>query len=219
MELSAAWLRPLFESSDDLGLILSPEGIIQLANPKAIEVLGVEVAGSSLRDRVPGEQAQLWLDLIRRPAVIGAGVGLVLLDAQGRRVPVDPRVTAAFEEQGARLLLAHDLRPLEALQRALEAARLQLSEEKEHRVLAALAGAAAHELNQPLTAVLGYAELVRRKLSDDGQMAEMLDLIIEQSERMATLVKKIGRATKFETKSYLSDTLIVDFDRAEDEKK
>jgi signal transduction histidine kinase len=67
--------------------------------------------------------------------------------------------------------------------------------------------------------VMGYAELLRRKVPDGDSMAEILDVILSESERMAALVRKIGRASKFETKSYLLGSRIVDLDRAADEPK
>ncbi len=45
-------------------------------------------------------------------------------------------------------------------------------------------------------------------------MAETLDIILSEAQRMAGLVRKIGRVSKFETKSYLLGTRIVDLDRA-----
>jgi signal transduction histidine kinase len=117
------------------------------------------------------------------------------------------------------VVIARDLRAAEALERELDAARMQISADKEHLVLAALAGAAAHELNQPLTSVMGYTELLRRKIPDGDAMAEVLDIILSESERMAGLVRKIGRVSKFETKSYLLGSRIVDLDRAGEDRK
>ena len=47
-------------------------------------------------------------------------------------------------------------------QRLLDAQqKLQLSEKQ--ALVAELAGAAAHELNQPLTSIIGYAQLIERQ--------------------------------------------------------
>ncbi len=221
MDLAALLLEQLFERNPDAILLVLPEGVVQRGNAAALEVLGrtaPDLAGRSMREIVPEDQVDVWLELVRRPVPIPSDLGLSMRDAAGQRVPVDLTILAA-EAQPERVLIARDLRAVQALQRELDAARLQISEDKEHLVLVALAGAAAHELNQPLTSVMGYTELLRRKTPDGDATAEILDIILSESERMAGLVRKIGRVSKFETKSYLLGSRIVDLDRAGDQKK
>ena len=221
MDLAASLLEELFERNPDAVLIALPSGTLQRANAAAQNMLGRtarELSGSSVREIVPEDQVDVWLELIRRPMPVSADLGLAMRDSAGQRVPVEPAILA-HEARPERVIVAKDLRAIEALGRELDAARVQISEDKEHLVLAALAGAAAHELNQPLTSVMGYTELLRRKVPDGDPMAEILDIILSESERMAGLVRKIGRVSKFETKSYLLGSRIVDLDRAGQERK
>jgi signal transduction histidine kinase len=81
-------------------------------------------------------------------------------------------------------------------------------------VVAQLAGAAAHELNQPLTSVLGYAEMLRRRIPETDPARRSVDIIFREGERMADIVRKIGRITRYETKNYVGNTMIVDLDKA-----
>jgi signal transduction histidine kinase len=80
--------------------------------------------------------------------------------------------------------------------------------------VAELAGAAAHELNQPLTSVIGYAALLRRQLADSPQHLASLQIISDEAERMAEIVRKVGRITKYETKSYVGGAKILDLEKA-----
>jgi signal transduction histidine kinase len=77
----------------------------------------------------------------------------------------------------------------------------------------------AHELNQPLTSVMGYAELLRKTLADDARTLGFVETILRETERMAELVKKIGRLTKYETKRYVGGAQILDLDRSTEESK
>ncbi len=43
--------------------------------------------------------------------------------------------------------------------------------------MVALAGTTAHELNQPLTSVMGYAELLKRKIREDDPSWRAIDII------------------------------------------
>ena len=81
-------------------------------------------------------------------------------------------------------------------------------------MIAELAGTAAHELNQPLTSVMGYAELLKRRIPESDPNYRAVDIIFRESERMAEIVRKIGRITRYETKTYIGNTRIVDLDRA-----
>jgi PAS domain S-box-containing protein len=221
VSFAVSLLEEVFERNPDVILIVLPNGTIQLGNQAARAVLGrtlEDLRSRTLREIVPEDQVDVWSELIRRPMPIPSDLGLSMRDAAGQRVPVELTILAVAT-QPERVLIARDLRAIEALQRELEAARLQISEDKEHLVLVALAGAAAHELNQPLTSVMGYTELLRRRVPDGDSMAEILDIILSESERMAGLVRKIGRVSKFETKSYLLGSRIVDLDRAGEEKK
>ena len=89
-------------------------------------------------------------------------------------------------------------------------------ESEKQSMLAELAGAAAHELNQPLTSVLGYADLLRRKVADDDPNFRSVEIIYREAERMAEIVKKIGNVTRYETTTYVGNVKIVDIDKASD---
>ncbi len=55
-----------------------------------------------------------------------------------------------------------------------------------------LAAGVAHEINNPLTTILGNAQLLQRKLPDrDGELQEMVDLIIQASERASQAVRDL----------------------------
>lgn len=77
-----------------------------------------------------------------------------------------------------------------------------------------LAGTAAHELNQPLTVVLGYAQLLAKKLEAGSPMAKQIGLLRKEAERMAEIVKKLGQITRYETTEYVEGAKIIDLDRS-----
>ncbi|HLV60009.1 MAG TPA: histidine kinase dimerization/phospho-acceptor domain-containing protein [Fredinandcohnia sp.] len=77
-----------------------------------------------------------------------------------------------------------------------------------------LAGTAAHELNQPLTVVLGYAQLLSWKLEEGSPMARQVALLRKEAERMAEIVRKLGQITRYETTEYVDGAKIIDLDRS-----
>jgi len=80
-----------------------------------------------------------------------------------------------------------------------------------------LAGAAAHELNQPLTSVMGYAQVLQRKLDPADANLGAVKTILEEADRMAAIVRKLGGLTRYETKSYVGGAQIIDLDRSAQE--
>lgn len=54
-----------------------------------------------------------------------------------------------------------------------------------------LAAGIAHELNNPLTGVLTFTTLLRNKLPDGSADAEDLDLVIRETKRCATIIKRL----------------------------
>lgn len=76
-----------------------------------------------------------------------------------------------------------------------------------------LAGAVCHDMNQPLMAITGYAELVLMDCPDDVPYRHKLAKIVEQVAKVGAITKKLMHVTRYETKTYL-DRQIIDIEKA-----
>ena len=54
-----------------------------------------------------------------------------------------------------------------------------------------LAAGIAHELNNPLTGVLTFTSLLRKKMPDGSEDAEDMDLVIRETRRCASIIKRL----------------------------
>ena len=54
-----------------------------------------------------------------------------------------------------------------------------------------LAAGIAHELNNPLTGILTFSHFIREKFTDGSQEAEDLDLVIRETKRCATIIRRL----------------------------
>ncbi len=136
----------------------------------------------------------------------------------GEHIPVIISASLLMEEgeEMAWVAVLADQRERLSIERRLSSAEEKLRESEKQAMIAELAGAAAHELNQPLTSVLGYADLLRRKLTQSDPLFRSVDIIYREAERMAEIVKKIGRITRYETTTYVGKVKIVDIEKATD---
>jgi len=154
------------------------------------EISAWEISGRKERRR--------WRRAVVLPIRTGAGAGLggnkgkvvgaIVVCADGLQV--------STEDDGGKLAVERMLSPLEAL-----AARLGTTMENEmlsERLLRGeklaglgqLAGGVAHALNNPLTAVLGYAELMA-DTSGDGRVQEDARTILAQAMKMRETVERL----------------------------
>jgi CheY-like chemotaxis protein len=106
---------------------------------------------------------------------------------------------------------------LSGLNRELKRTQEKLIEKEKEAAVVEMAGAASHELNQPLTAIMGNLQLAISKLSPDDPLAEKLNRVLNQVERMVDIVKKIGQITRYRTKKYAENVNIVDINNSSDQ--
>ncbi|MGB8656704.1 MAG: response regulator [Candidatus Zixiibacteriota bacterium] len=90
----------------------------------------------------------------------------------------------------------------------------KLIEKEKESAVVEMAGAASHELNQPLTAILGNLQLILARLPAGDPLTEKLNKVLDQVERMVKIVQKIGQITRYRTKKYAENVKIVDIDKS-----
>ncbi len=131
-------------------------------------------------------------------------------------VPVSLTASIIYEDgrEVASVGILTDLRERIRMEQRLLQAQQKLQITEKQALVAELAGAAAHELNQPLTSIMAYAELVQRQSPAGASHLRAIGVIQEQSERMAAIVKNIGRITKYETTDYVGGARMLDLDRS-----
>ncbi|OGQ94864.1 MAG: hypothetical protein A2284_00065 [Deltaproteobacteria bacterium RIFOXYA12_FULL_61_11] len=82
-------------------------------------------------------------------------------------------------------------RELHTANEELRRAESQLVQSAKMAAVGQLGAGIAHELNQPLTAIKGYATLLQRDLRDHPRQNQHLEVIIEQAGRMAKIIQNI----------------------------
>lgn len=218
------FLEALIAQSVDAIIASDMSGRILLFNPAAERVLGYdadEVLGQPMIEKLyPNGVARRIMAMLRAKAHGGPGrleqTRATILAKDGTEVPISMTGGMIFEagQPSATFGIFTDLRERLEIENDLARMRLELMEREREAIAAQLAGAAAHELNQPLTSVMASVELLQRRLGDDDAHAHMVDTILAETERMARIVRKIGRITHYETTAYVGSTRILDINRS-----
>ena len=81
-----------------------------------------------------------------------------------------------------------------------------------------MAGGAAHELNQPLQVVLGYASMISMQMEDDHPLKDKVEKLREEVDRLADIGKKIANISDYAVRDYVGDVKIVDIHQASRDK-
>ncbi len=224
------FLESLIDASVDAIIAADMKGEILLFNTGAERIYGYEQADVIHHMHVtqlypPGGAAEV-MRLLRSPTHGGPGrleqIRFEAVDKDGKRVPINLSAAMILDEMGkpyATVGIFGDLREKLRVEERLAQAQEKLALSEKQALIAELAGTAAHELNQPLTSVMGYAELLLRKVADGTPEHRAATVIVKEAERMADIVRKIGKITKYETKSYVGAQKILDLDRATGEDK
>lgn len=94
--------------------------------------------------------------------------------------------------------------------------RLEHSQRLALEAALATAGAAAHELNQPLMALAAMAELMATTKQPE-RIRELAKLVSEQAERAGRITHRLVNLVRFETKPYVGEVKILDLQASSEE--
>jgi len=127
----------------------------------------------------------------------------IVLDAGGDEFIAKPTTP---QDLRARLIVARRRIEQDAARRRAED---ELSKSRWLTGIGEATLALQHEINNPLSALLGNAELMRMDLADKGQRNELLDVIYEQALRIAEVVRRLRRLKNPESVDYVGGSRMI----------
>jgi len=225
LQRTKEFFENLINSSVDAILASDMKGNILIFNQGAEKITGYkaqEVVGkvNIIDIYIPGAAKDIMRKM--RSTEYG-GIGKLetshysLVGKDGAEIPINVSAAIIYEDgkEIATVGIFHDLRPRIRVENELRSAQEQLFEVEKQAAIAALSGAAAHELNQPLTSILGYAELLQKRLqSGDEIVNKAVNTIAQETDRMSGIIRKMGQISQYRTRDYIGRTRIVDFEKA-----
>jgi len=242
LRLSEERFRSIFESATDSIIVWDKGYNYLYANQAAVEQVGAahdKLIGKNIRDGLAHlpEFMGLWMERIDR--VFDSGQPMRVEDAVevGSRTVYSESVLSPIKDTSDKMFavavlyrdvtdrkeMENRLRQqnvaLEDSNQELERANRQIIEQQKSiieeerlKVLLQMAGATAHELNQPLMALLGYIELMAMDRDDPEKVGKYSDQIEDAGRRIAEIVRKIQTIRHDEVKHYAGETTILNLD-------
>jgi two-component system sensor kinase FixL len=216
-----ALLQAIVETSPDGLITIDERGLVQSFNPAAERMFGYgaqEVIGRNIRMLMPSPYREEHDAHIARylrtgeKRIIGIGREVLGQRRDGTSFPLELAVGEVHAE--GRSIFAGFVRDVSARRVAEERLR-ELQAELVHvsrlSAMGEMASALAHELNQPLTAIINYAQATRRLLGGAGDeryatLSGLLDKTAQQASRAGQIIHRLRQfIAKGETERALAD--------------
>jgi PAS domain S-box-containing protein len=181
---------------------------VSFMNPRAEALTGWtrgEAAGAALDalfhlvDEDTGEpvEGSAWR-LLREPGAGNQTRQALLRDRQGRECPIEDSSSPILDEGGrltGAVLVFRDLSERRGIERALRAAEAEVARVAQLTRMSELAAAIAHEINQPLAAIVTSAgaglNWLRREPPDLGETRDILGRIQSDGSRAADVIRSL----------------------------
>ena len=116
-----------------------------------------------------------------------------------------------------------DMREILEMRKNLEEAHLQLVQSEKIASVGRMAAGVAHEINNPLSGIMIYAELIKDSIHDNTQMLEDIQEIITQTLRCKRIVaellefsrQSVGKISSFDMKELIEKSLNILINQAQ----
>lgn len=196
------FLSNLIQSSVDGIIAADMKGEVIIFNEGAEKLLGYkseEVVGElSVKKLYPKGVARELMRKMRLEKHGGKGklVGhqLIGVAKNGERIPVSLSGAIVYDETGEEMASVGfftDLRERNRMRKQLEEVQMHLVQSERMASLGKLAAGIAHEINNPLSGLLLFAQILQDRFSDDKQADSDLERIVEECIRCKEIVQRL----------------------------
>jgi PAS domain S-box-containing protein len=198
---SNAFLRNLILSSVDGVIAADITGKILIFNEAASEISGYKIEEAlsclNIRDVYPGDGARDIMKKLRSDDFGGKGkLKSYIVDVRGKNgenIPISLNASIVYEEERevATIGFFHDMRETLRMRKELEKAQIQILQSEKMASLGKLAAGVAHQLNNPLSSIILYTQLVLEEYKLEEGARNDLTRVYKEAQRSKDTVKEL----------------------------
>lgn len=195
------FLEKIIHSSASAIVAADHTGNILLMNEVAEELFGYTFEEANRLKNVahiyPPGGAQEVMRKLRDEALGGRGKlqgeKTTIINSGGEEIPVELNASIIYEgdRELASMGIFNDLREKLAVEQELRRTQAQLAQSEKMASMGQLAAGVAHEINNPLTGILFFAELALESMEEGHPVMENLKNITEDVRRCKRIVKNL----------------------------
>jgi two-component system, LuxR family, sensor kinase FixL len=201
-------LQAIIETAPDGLIAIDERCLIRIFNPAAerlFQYRAGEIIGRNISCLMPSPDRERHDGYVARylrtgeKRIIGIGRTVVGLRKDGSTFPMELAVgEARLGDQRLFTGFVRDLTERQRAERRLHELQAELLQVSRLSIMGEMASGLAHELNQPLTAIMNYVQACRRLLErgDDGGLErarELMDKAVNQATRGGQIINRLRR--------------------------
>lgn len=208
--------RKITQAAKDGIVMIDDAGMVTFWNESATDIFGydeTEMLGKDLhRVLAPAkfeESHRKGLENFIRTgegSMVGSTRELRALHKEGYELPIELSLSSVkIDEKWHGIGLVRDIRERQKAEK-------QAREAERDRVLIEMAGAAAHEINQPLSVISGLCQTLLELTEPESELGEDLKYMFEAAREIEHIVVRMQRLNAYKTKEYVGSARVVDLD-------
>jgi len=194
-------LRTIMEYANDAIFFVDTRGNIRFFNRKAAELYGYtadEVLGKPYSTLVPKRFQEAHCKSMEKYLSLDeSAISGKIVEGMGERKDGSEffveTSTAILEQRGERYLIAilRDITERKQADEEKKKLETQLYQSQKMEAIGHLTGGIAHDFNNILTAIIGYASLMKMKMKEDDPLRSNIEQILSSAERAANLTQSL----------------------------
>ena len=203
-----ALLQAIIETAPDALIAIDQRCLVRIFNPAAerlFQYRAEEIIGENISCLMPSPDRERHDGYVARylrtgeKRIIGIGRTVVGLRKDGSTFPMELAVgEARLGDQRLFTGFVRDLTERKNAERRLHELQAELLQVSRLSIMGEMASGLAHELNQPLTAIMNYVQACRRLLErSDGagfaRVRELMDKAVNQASRGGQIINRLRR--------------------------
>ena len=190
----------VIQSSASAMVAADRKGRVLLMNPAAEELFGYRfdvLSNLNITQLYPEGVAHELMAKLRDDRTGGRGklppTRSEILSAAGEIIPVEMTGAIIYEEEQelATMGIYNDLRERLAVEQKLRQAEAQVVQSEKMASLGRLAAGVAHEINNPLTGIVLYGNMLLEKCKERPEVSAELRCILEDADRCKEIVRNL----------------------------